>query len=50
MLISDALLTSTPDPTGEKQKHTGKGITTFKHGIDAMRIQNDDMTSLGCSK
>jgi hypothetical protein len=35
MLISEALLTSTSDPTGEKQKHTGKEKATFKHGIDA---------------
>jgi hypothetical protein len=25
ILTSDSLLTSTPDPTGEKQKHTRKG-------------------------
>jgi hypothetical protein len=37
ILTSDALLISTSDPTGEKQKHTRKGIAA-KHGIDAQAI------------
>jgi hypothetical protein len=37
IFIPNSLLTSTPDPTGEKQKHTGKGIAV-KHGIDAQAI------------
>jgi hypothetical protein len=37
ILTSGSKLTSTPDPTGEKQKHTGKGIAV-KHGIDAQAI------------
>jgi hypothetical protein len=44
-LISDSLLTSTPDPTGEKQKHTGKRIA-FNTWHNAMSIQNVDMTRL----
>jgi hypothetical protein len=31
------LLTSTPDPTGEKQKHTGKEKHSI-HGINAQTI------------
>jgi hypothetical protein len=34
---SMSLLTSTPDPTEKKQKHTGK-IIAFNHGIDAQTI------------
>jgi hypothetical protein len=37
ILISDSLLTSTPDPTGESRNTLEKEIA-FKHGIDAQAI------------
>jgi hypothetical protein len=43
-LISYLLLTSTPDPTGEKQKHTGKGIAFNTWHRCANK--DDDMTIL----
>jgi hypothetical protein len=40
----DSLLTSTLDPTGEKQKHTGKEKHSI-HGIMQCAYKYDGMTS-----
>jgi hypothetical protein len=64
ILISDSLLTSTPDPTGEG-RNTPEKETAFKHGIDAQtnmtiwhnrETQNNPITwiasweGFGCSR
>jgi hypothetical protein len=48
MLISDALLTSTPDSTGEKQNTPERKIAFNTWHRCANKY--DDMISLGCSK